>query len=203
MVGRDDELSRLTETWRDVSAGRRTVVIGGEPGVGKSRLLACSGRSSRASLTAGSHCAARRCGSTPPSTRSPRWSARAPGIRLTDEPEQQRRLIRAVLPEGQAGAELSIGALLGLETEGLPGPEQFRRDLMEALHCWLAELATPDPGGGGRRGPALERPLDARADAPASGQAAEAPVLLVVTRRLEGDPGLTARRGARARPARP
>ena len=35
------------------------------------------------------------------------------------------------------------------------------------------------------------------------GRLAEAPVLLVVTRRLEGEPGLDPRRGGRARPARP
>ena len=172
MVGRDDELGRLTEAWRDVRAGRRrTVVIAGEPGVGKSRLLACF----RATLEGQPHrwlalrCSPLRINTAfHPVAEMVRTSA---GIRLTDEPEEQRRLIRAVLPEGQAGAELSIAALLGLETEGLPGPEQFRRELMEALHCWLAELATPGSGGGGRRGPALERPLDARADAPAPGQA--------------------------------
>ena len=125
MVGRDDELSRLTEAWRDVRAGRgRTVVIGGEPGVGKSRLLACF----RATLEGQPHrwlalrCSPLRINTAfHPVAEMVRTSA---GIRLTDEPEEQRRLIRAALPDGQAGAELPIAALLGLETEGLPGARE-------------------------------------------------------------------------------
>jgi DNA-binding CsgD family transcriptional regulator len=41
LVGRDDELGRLIDNARRVADGRgRTVVIGGEPGIGKSRLIA-------------------------------------------------------------------------------------------------------------------------------------------------------------------
>ena len=38
-VGRDSEMSKLAAAWKEVSAGaRRAVLIGGEPGVGKTRL---------------------------------------------------------------------------------------------------------------------------------------------------------------------
>ena len=40
-VGRDDELGRLTHLWKEVATGeRRTVLVAGEPGVGKTRLAA-------------------------------------------------------------------------------------------------------------------------------------------------------------------
>lgn len=41
LVGRDEELSLLVRAWRQVSSGRgRLVLLTGEPGIGKSRLLA-------------------------------------------------------------------------------------------------------------------------------------------------------------------
>jgi class 3 adenylate cyclase/tetratricopeptide (TPR) repeat protein len=191
MVGRDDELGRLTEAWGDVRAGRRrTVVIAGEPGVGKSRLLACF----RATLEDQPHrwlalrCSPLRINTAfHPVAEMVRTSA---GIRFTDEPDEQRRLIRAVLPADQAGAELSIAALLGLETEGLPGPEQFRRELMEALHCWLAELATQAPVVVAAEDLHWSDPSTLELMRLLQGRLAEAPVLLVVTRRLEVEPGL-------------
>ncbi|MEA2313291.1 MAG: hypothetical protein QOE28_3259, partial [Solirubrobacteraceae bacterium] len=40
-VGRDDEFTTLTQLWKEASTGRgRTALLGGEPGVGKSRLAA-------------------------------------------------------------------------------------------------------------------------------------------------------------------
>src|SRR5207302_2843176 len=40
-VGRDDELERLGQLWKEVATGaRRIVLLAGEPGVGKTRLAA-------------------------------------------------------------------------------------------------------------------------------------------------------------------
>src|SRR5439155_17950721 len=40
-VGRDNELSRLEQLWKDAAAGeRRLALLAGEPGVGKTRLAA-------------------------------------------------------------------------------------------------------------------------------------------------------------------
>src|SRR5439155_23923075 len=40
-VGREEELSRLGQLWKEVSAGeRRVALLGGEPGIGKTRLAA-------------------------------------------------------------------------------------------------------------------------------------------------------------------
>ncbi len=44
-AGRDRELERLVATWgQTVSEGQRVVLVGGEPGIGKSRLVAEAGR---------------------------------------------------------------------------------------------------------------------------------------------------------------
>ena len=41
LVGRDEELDLLVRRWRQAKAGEgRVVLISGEPGIGKSRLLA-------------------------------------------------------------------------------------------------------------------------------------------------------------------
>jgi class 3 adenylate cyclase/tetratricopeptide (TPR) repeat protein len=192
LIGREGELSRLTAAWADARQGMgRTVVISGEPGVGKSRLL----DSLQEALAAEPHrWLALRCSPLRVNTafHPVAGMVRATlGIRLTDEPEEQRAMIRAALPAGQAESELPIAALLGLETEGLPAPEKFRRDLMEALHRWLVELAGDMPVVVAGEDLHWSDPSTLELMRRLQDRLAASPVLLVVTRRLEGEAGLT------------
>ncbi|MEA2400402.1 MAG: hypothetical protein QOK00_805 [Thermoleophilaceae bacterium] len=191
MVGRERELARLLEAWADARSGRgRAVVITGEPGVGKSRLLACLQRT----LADQPHrwlplrCSPLRVNTAfHPVADMVRTSV---GIRLTDEPGEQRRMLRAALPEEQAHAEAPIAALLGLDADPPPAPEQFRRDLMEALHGWLFELARETPIVVAGEDLHWSDPSTLELMSLLQRRLATAPVLIVVTRRPEGAPGL-------------
>jgi class 3 adenylate cyclase/tetratricopeptide (TPR) repeat protein len=190
LVNRESERRQLMEAWSDVRAGLcRTVVITGEPGVGKSRLLA----SLHETLSEEPHrwlalrCSPLRVNSAfHPVAGMVRNTV---GISLTDEPEQQRRLLREALPSGQQYAEAPISTLLGVGAAEPPAPEKFRRDLMEALCGWLGNLAGREPvvvaGEDVHWSDAstleLMRLLQSRL--------AGAPVLIVVTRRPEGAHG--------------
>jgi class 3 adenylate cyclase/tetratricopeptide (TPR) repeat protein len=67
LVGRDRDLALLTEHWAQTSAGRgRTVFVRGEPGIGKSRIVA----ELKASLEPGGHRVVE-CGCSPYFTNSP------------------------------------------------------------------------------------------------------------------------------------
>jgi class 3 adenylate cyclase/tetratricopeptide (TPR) repeat protein len=191
LVGREEELQRLVEAWSDVRQGSaRTVVISGEPGVGKSRLLV----SLQESLADEPHrWLALRCSPLRVNTAFHPVAdmVRASiGIRLTDEPDEQRRMIREALPDTQAHAEAPIAALLGLEAEGPVAPEKFRRDLMEALHGWLLELARETPIVVAGEDLHWSDPSTLELMRLLQGRLAAAPVLIVVTRRPEGAPGL-------------
>ena len=125
LVGREDELRRLVGTWGDARQGLgRTVLISGEPGVGKSRLLA----SFQEALGGQPHrWLALRCSPLRVNTafHPVAGMVRASlGIRLTDEAEEQRRMIRAALPDGQAHAEAPIAALLDLDSGRPHAPER-------------------------------------------------------------------------------
>ena len=75
LVGRDRELDQLLVAWNGAKQGiGRTVVMSGEPGVGKSRLLATLREQVEAMNSAGWSCAAPSLPSTRPSVRSPTWS---------------------------------------------------------------------------------------------------------------------------------
>jgi class 3 adenylate cyclase/tetratricopeptide (TPR) repeat protein len=192
LVGRERELGVLVDVWEAARAGAgRSALISGEPGVGKSRLLL----SLQERLEGEQHrWLALRCSPLRVNTafHPVAGMVRASlGLRLSDDPEQQRAGIRAALPAGQEEAELPIAALLGLEAEGLPAPEKFRRDLMDALYCWLAELASESPVVVAGEDLHWSDPSTLELIRLLQGRLREAPVLLVVTRRHEGEPGLT------------
>jgi class 3 adenylate cyclase/tetratricopeptide (TPR) repeat protein len=193
LVNRVEERQRLMDAWRDARDGRgRTVVITGEPGVGKSRLLT----SLREALSDEPHrWLALRCSPLRINTafHPVAGMMRATvGIRLTDSPEEQRRMIRAALPDTQTDAETPIATLLDMGTVDAPAPEKFRRDLMEALYRWLLDLSS--------RGPVVVAGEDLHwSDASTlelmrllQSRLATAPVLIVVTRRPEGTHGFGA-----------
>ena len=170
LVGRDDELAAADDAWRESRGRGRTVVITGEPGVGKSQAARQPARDARgraAPLAGAALLAAAVNTAFHPVAEMVRAND---GIRLTDEPDEQRRMIRAVLPATRG--KPSCRSRRSSAWHGRPpGPEKFRHDLMEALHCWLSTWPREAPVVRGRGGPAVERPLDARADARAPGSA--------------------------------
>jgi class 3 adenylate cyclase/tetratricopeptide (TPR) repeat protein len=191
LVNREEELRGLAEAWADARQGRgRTVVISGEPGVGKSRLLS----SLQESLAAEPHrwlalrCSPLRANTAfHPVADMVRASV---GIRLTDEPDAQRRMVQAALPDAHVHAEAPIAALLGLDADEPRAPEKFRRDLMEALHGWLFELASETPIVVAGEDLHWSDPSTLELMRLLQGGLATAPVLIVATRRPEGEPGL-------------
>jgi class 3 adenylate cyclase/tetratricopeptide (TPR) repeat protein len=143
LVGRERELERLLDAWRRTKRGSGcTAVINGEPGVGKSRLL----RALEHSLAGERHrWLELRCSPLGVNTafRPIAEMVRVGlGIRGSDAPAERRRKIEAVLPDAES---VLVAGLIGLDTDDLPPPEKFRRDLMEALRQWLLGLARKAP----------------------------------------------------------
>lgn len=186
LVGREPELQRLLDAWQAAKHGiGRTIVISGEPGVGKTRLLITL----KGVLQHEPHrWLELRC--SPLLINTPfrpvaDMVRRGWGIRSSDEPAEQRLAIRAALPPAQADAEPLIAGLLGVQTDRPVAPERFRRDLMKALHEWLAALA--------REAPVVIAAEDLHWSDPSTlelvrmlqGRLVTAPVLISVTRRPE------------------
>lgn len=143
LVGRDHELEQLLSAWSDTKRGiGRTAVISGEPGVGKSRLLAnlkgeLEGQSCRwLELRCSPLGVNTAFGAVADMVRD------ALGISRGEARSEQERKIGAALPAAQSRL---VAGLLGIETDDLPAPETFRHDLMEALHTWLVSLAREAP----------------------------------------------------------
>jgi class 3 adenylate cyclase/tetratricopeptide (TPR) repeat protein len=191
LVGRELELEQLLGAWSATRRGvGRTVVISGEPGVGKSRLLATV----KESLGAQPHrWLELRCSPLLANTAFHPVSdmvRRGWDIPPSADPEEQKRAIGNALPADQADAVALIAGLLGLRDEGLPAPEKFRHDLMEAVAQWLAALA--------RAGPIVLAGEDLHWSDPSTlelvgilqERLAAAPVLIILTRRPEASLGL-------------
>jgi class 3 adenylate cyclase/tetratricopeptide (TPR) repeat protein len=192
LVGRERELRQLREAWNAAKHGvRRTVVLSGEPGVGKSRLLVTL----KEALDGERHrWLELRCSPLGINTAFrpvAEMVRRSVGIRRTDEPAEQLRVLRAELPTARGHVDKPIAALLGLQTEDLPAPETLRRKLMEALHAWLLTLA--------RQCPIVLAGEDLHWSDPSTlelvrllhDRLAGAPVLIVLTRRPEAMVGFT------------
>jgi class 3 adenylate cyclase len=143
LVGRDHELEQLLSAWSDSKRGiGRTAVISGEPGVGKSRLLATL----KGELE-GEPCRWLELRCSPLGVNTAFGAVAdmvrdALGISRGETPSEQQRKIDDALPDAQGRL---VAGLLGIETGELPAPEMFRHDLMEALHAWLVALARESP----------------------------------------------------------
>lgn len=191
LVGRESELAVLRAAWADARAGvGHTVVLIGEPRVGKSRLLAALGDA----VAADSHrWLELRCS---PLTTNTAFHPVAGLVRRTlglgpgDAAEDQWARVRGSTA-GEEDAAL-LGRLLGLAggASDTLTAEQLRRALMETLRTWVFDaardrpvvLACEDLHWADPSTLELVRLLDA--------WAVTAPLLIVLTRRPEGELGL-------------
>lgn len=142
LVGRSGELAVVDEVLDAVEAGRGVLLaLSGEPGSGKSRLLA----EARTRATGrGVRWLSARClsyGSSLPYWPFADLLRQALGLRVEDPAEETRARLWDVLPSAtMVGAE----RLLGLPVEQV-GPEQARREVHDALASWLTMLAERSP----------------------------------------------------------
>jgi class 3 adenylate cyclase len=193
MIGRDEELDLLVRRWRQAKSGEgRMVLVSGEPGIGKSRLIVeleqCIAAEPHVSL---------RYFCSPHYRDSPlhpiiaRWEQAADFVRGDGSNEKLRKLEVMLLPDGTSAKDLALIAdLLAVPTdERYPkleySPQRKKQKLFEALHRRLAGLA--------RTNPALLLFEDAHWADPSTlellettlDRLAELPVLLVVSFRPE------------------
>ncbi|WP_018263766.1 AAA family ATPase [Methylobacterium sp. WSM2598] len=141
-VGRDEELARLSAAWEEAKRGSgQVVLVGGEPGIGKSALLrAWTARLAEAEvIRIGLQC-------SPRHTHSPLYPLvahlrRIARIAPADPPAARReKLERLLAPERRAeGAEL-LAHLLSVALDGAPaGPEPTADQRKAATLALLAE----------------------------------------------------------------
>ena len=192
-TGRDEELAILAERWRRARAGEgQVVVVSGEAGIGKSRLV----EQFRRELSA-SDCDERRYQCSPFHESSALYPFTAQLQRAVDDADDTTTDARARLANvlGAAGEDwrerLALFAtLLSLDADGHPdaldlSPERQRAETVAALVEYLCALA--------RRRPVLALFEDAHWVDPTSmdvlnrlvGAAADVPLLLVLTCRPE------------------
>jgi class 3 adenylate cyclase/predicted ATPase len=153
-VGRGTELGRLVEEWEQVRGGRgRAVAIGGEPGIGKSRLTRALrerlGSAPYAWLQA--HCS--------PWTENTAFypiielHRNLLGVRDQDPPDETLARIEAAFSEaGRAGDEAVrlVAALYGIQLSedrlhSPLSPEAQRRKTLDVLTEWVLSLADERP----------------------------------------------------------
>ena len=154
LVGREHELALLVEHWRRAKAGEgRVVLLAGEPGIGKSRLVLAlrerlrSERRTRLSY----HCSPHRIG-------SPLWPVveqleRAAGFARGDPPELKLGKLEALLGQAVADPKAAmpvLAELLALPVDGrYPAPsltpEQTKARIFQVLLAQLEGVAARGP----------------------------------------------------------
>ncbi|HTO70063.1 MAG TPA: AAA family ATPase [Myxococcota bacterium] len=150
LVGRGEDLERLLACWAAALQGRgRAVLIEGEAGIGKSRLVAAL----RERLAADAAWVECRC--SPYHTSSvfhpvieliERSAGIAPEDSVEDRLAKLKQSLAGADPEGAAALPL-FAALLSLPAEGDPStsPEARRRRTLDALVGWLVRSARARP----------------------------------------------------------
>jgi class 3 adenylate cyclase len=149
LVGRQEELDLLQRRWVRATSGEgQVVLLSGEPGIGKSRLMV----ELEHRVAAETHvCLRYSC--LPHYQDSPfrpiiaRWEQAAGFARGDGSQEKLRKLEAMLLPGGTSAEDLALIAdLLSVPTEGrYPklqySPQRKKQKMFEALNRWLADLA--------------------------------------------------------------
>jgi tetratricopeptide (TPR) repeat protein len=151
-IGREDELDLLLRRWRQARAGAgRVVLISGEPGIGKSRLLAKLDEQ-----LAGQAFTRLRYFCSPHMADTPlhpviRQLEVAAGFKREDQPADRARRLRALLQAaGPSDEEVGlVAALLHLPEHGLPpsnpSPQRRKERLFTALLDQIEHLSRQRP----------------------------------------------------------
>jgi class 3 adenylate cyclase len=152
LVGRDQELALLLDRWTLARSGEgHIVLLGGEPGIGKSRIVLALREHLRAEprISLRYHC-------SPYHVNIPLWPLighleRAAGFAREDAPEERVEKLRALLRRAPADADAALPLicdLLGLPTgsalEGLT-PQAKKARTHEALIGQIEALAAQSP----------------------------------------------------------
>ena len=150
LVGRDEELDLLMRRWQQIQSGEgRVVLIAGEPGIGKSRLVRALKDRLADDAVVSFYC-------SPNHQDSPLYPfiaqlERAAGFRRDDSPEERFTKFEALVHPsiGDEGVAL-IAALLSIPGgERYPppnlSPQRRRQRTLEALVAQLAGLASERP----------------------------------------------------------
>ena len=153
LIGRDEELGALLRAWRQASSGHgRLVLLTGEPGIGKSRLLAAL----EESIAAEPHVSLRYLCSPlhHDSTLHPvvaRWEQEAGFARGDSNEARLRKLEAIVAPAGMPPEDVaSIAAMLSVPTSDRYrqpelNPQQRKERTFTALQRRLESMARSHP----------------------------------------------------------
>ena len=150
LIGRDEEIGLLLRRWQQVQTGEgRLVLISGEPGIGKSRLVrALQDRLARAAVLS-FYC-------SPIYQDAPLFPVitqleRTAGFRRDDSPEERVTKFKALIrPSIGDEATALIAALLSVATgDGYPrpnlSPQRRRERILEAVVAQIAAMAGEYP----------------------------------------------------------
>jgi DNA-binding response OmpR family regulator/class 3 adenylate cyclase len=147
LIGRDEELDLLLRRWRQIQSGNgRVVLISGEPGIGKSRLVRALQDRLADNTVVSFYC-------SPNHQDSPFYPVltqleRAAGFRHDDTPEQRLAKFEAIIhPSIGNEAKALIITLLPVPTDGrYPvadlSPQRRREKTLKGLVAQLAGLAS-------------------------------------------------------------
>lgn len=149
MLGRDDLRDTLLGHWRQACEGRgRSILIRGEPGVGKSRMAAAILEATSARTTLRYFCSPYRRGSTlHPCAQQLEWAA---GFAREDSNDVKLDKLSAVIGNIPEQDRELLAELVNLTMDGRASastltPHAKRRRTMEALLWQLERLASSEP----------------------------------------------------------